>query len=147
MCDYESTCQSSGNYRQCRIDWLWHMAFFRATSLEVVLLYGSQGNRVDRCRSGDQCILFIIPGVVWNPEHAVRSFRQSKSLFNRCHAGGDLYFMVDPIGISACLPARFNPSPSPIRDVVGICRNKPMLYDFTLRYGVANITWQPLLIL
>ena len=107
------------------------MALFCPRCVEVVFLYPSHRDRVDRCRSGDQCVLFYIVGFVWRIKYPLHFWRQHKSIFDYCIAGCDLYFVADKDGLSGDLSAGIVVSWSPIRDVGSLHPNFTVLHPFT----------------
>ena len=115
---------------------VWH--FFVPNTMEVVFLHRSHCHRTDRCRSGDQCLLFFIFGFVWSTKSPVHFWRSCKSIFDYCFTGCDLYFVADKVVVSTDLPARFNQPSPPIRDVRSLHNNKSLLRDLTMYYGITK---------
>lgn len=90
------------------------MALFGSEFVEVVFLYRSQRDGINRGDSSDQLVLFFIFGFVWSVKPPVHSKWQFKSIFNYCFTDRDLYFVVDQVGIPGDKPARITVPGSPI---------------------------------
>jgi hypothetical protein len=48
--------------------------------MELVFPHRCQGDRADRRCSGDQCVLFVVPGIVWNIKLAVHRRDQASEV-------------------------------------------------------------------
>ena len=116
------------------------MALFRTPGLEVVFLHYQRCDRIGSRCSGNQLLLFSIPGIVWCRKHTLGLWRQVKQIFNHRDARRDIYFMDHQGGFPDDLTARFTISRASIWDVVCFCARYPVLPDlFIERFIPINL--------